>query len=97
MRPDNIRNDAWCNYCGGKQLCGEENCDACFKKSFASSFQAENWSIKNKVHPRTIFKIQGANIILIVMNVIIYSKCHYVKFLERNLGVLVNTRLKKIE
>lgn len=25
----------WCPHCSGKRLCNEEECDACYKKSFA--------------------------------------------------------------
>ena len=39
---------SWCPYCNGgdsqyKKLCGSENCDYCFEKSFASNPMAKYW------------------------------------------------------
>jgi len=50
---------SWCPYCANKQLCDiTNNCDACFKKSFASHPKAKYWSnTKNgDVTPRDVFK-----------------------------------------
>ena len=46
----------WCPYCSNppKKLCG--NCDSCFNKSFASHYRANNWSSKNTVEPKDVFK-----------------------------------------
>ncbi len=48
----------WCPYCVNKQLC-ENNCDICFSKSFASSPKAAQWSDKNNITPREVFKSSG--------------------------------------
>lgn len=47
---------SWCPYCSNppKKLC--ENCEICFNKSFASHYRANNWSNKNIVKPKEVFK-----------------------------------------
>ena len=50
--PNNItQDDQWCNYCESKILCGNINCDTCFKKSFASHPKSKFWSVKNELKP----------------------------------------------
>ena len=44
----------WCSYCSNKKLCGK--CDSCFNKSLASHHRANNWSSKNTVQPKKVFK-----------------------------------------
>ena len=51
-----ISNGCWCSYCGNRKLCDDNNCDSCFKKSFASSNRSKYWSEKNKLKPREVFK-----------------------------------------
>ena len=34
-----------CNYCNGKSLCLENNCNNCFNRSFASNEKSKYWSI----------------------------------------------------
>ena len=46
--------DSWCSYCSNKKLCG--NCISCNDKSFASHYRANNWSNKNTVEPKEVFK-----------------------------------------
>lgn len=49
--------NCWCNYCGDKVLCDDENCEICFNKSFASHNKAQYWNTqKNKLTPRELFK-----------------------------------------
>lgn len=37
----------WCPYCTGRQICGKEDCEECFIKSFASHVRSVCWSNKN--------------------------------------------------
>lgn len=45
-----------CPYCGSMILCSDNNCEACFNKSFASSKFADLWSAENSVNSRSVFK-----------------------------------------
>ena len=45
-----------CGYCSNKKLCNNDDCQTCFKKSFASHERSNYWSDKNKINPRHIFK-----------------------------------------
>ena len=51
----------WCPYCSNppKKLCG--NCVTCNDKSFASHYRANNWSNKNIVEPKEVFKTSHKN------------------------------------
>ena len=46
----------WCGYCSNppKKLCGK--CDLCHNKSFASHYRANNWSDKNNIGLKMVFK-----------------------------------------
>jgi len=44
-----------CQYCNSMKLCDNNKCDACFKRSFASSSKVSSWSIKNDKSPREVF------------------------------------------
>jgi very-short-patch-repair endonuclease len=44
----------WCSYCSNKKLCG--SCDICNNKSFASHYRVNNWSDKNNIEPKMVFK-----------------------------------------
>ena len=48
--------NTWCPYCAGKKICENDNCNDCFKKSFASNPKSKFWSDKNKIRPRNVFK-----------------------------------------
>jgi very-short-patch-repair endonuclease len=50
-----IHEGIWCSYCGHRKLCEKEDCDFCFKNSFASSIQAANWSKRNSLPARLVF------------------------------------------
>lgn len=39
-----------------KKLCRLEKCQDCYEKSFASHPRSKNWSKKNKLSPREVFK-----------------------------------------
>jgi Probable Zinc-ribbon domain len=54
--PHALSNGHKCRYCGSKELCSGEECKFCFEKSFASSERVMNWSKKNKLTPRHVFK-----------------------------------------
>ncbi len=45
--------------CTSRKLCGNDKCEICFNKSFASSNKANYWSNKNKKNPREVFKSSG--------------------------------------
>jgi hypothetical protein len=53
-----INKGNWCSYCGNppKKLCKNNECNSCYKKSFASHEKAKYWSKKNKENPRDVFK-----------------------------------------
>jgi len=40
---DITRRNRWCGYCSNRYLCGEKDCECCFKKSFASHPKAKFW------------------------------------------------------
>ena len=44
----------WCPYCSSSKLCDGENCEECYKKSFASCENSKY--IIDKIDPRKIFK-----------------------------------------
>lgn len=46
----------WCPYCSNNILCNDINCKECYFKSFASSNRAKQFSSKNGVNPRSLFK-----------------------------------------
>lgn len=45
-----------CPFCSNQKLCEDENCNLCFQKSFASNNRSQNWSDKNELQPRNVFK-----------------------------------------
>lgn len=49
---------SWCPYCSNppQKLCKKDDCQSCFGKSFASHWRSGNWSSKNDLEPRAIFK-----------------------------------------
>jgi hypothetical protein len=58
-RLNNIKSDnlyGFCSYCVGKDLCGNESCQFCWNKSFASHPKAAFWSDKNDMKPWMINK-----------------------------------------
>ena len=52
---DILRNK-WCKYCAKIELCNNDDCEICFKKSFQSNEKSKFWSNKNKLSPRQVFK-----------------------------------------
>lgn len=55
IRLYNIKSGHWCPFCVHQKLCEDEDCDFCFKCSFASHPKSIYWSNKNKITPREIF------------------------------------------
>lgn len=57
--PHKIQINRWCSYCSNppKKLCSDNECNTCYKKSFASSKRSKYWSDKNDMNPRDIFKM----------------------------------------
>ena len=49
-----VTSGRWCPYCPSKKLC-EDECVACFGKSFATSDKAQFWHPKNDKKPRDVF------------------------------------------
>ncbi|SHO33466.1 Restriction endonuclease [Cedratvirus A11] len=45
-----------CLFCNGKELCGREECEPCYQRSFASVENSKYWSDKNGVSPLLLFK-----------------------------------------
>ena len=50
-----ITSGCWCPYCANIKLCDNNDCDSCYKKSFASNEKAKYWSIMNIILPRNVF------------------------------------------
>jgi very-short-patch-repair endonuclease len=53
---DYVSHGGVCGYCNNQRLCVKEDCDHCFKRSFASHEKASCWSVKNRKTPREVFK-----------------------------------------
>ena len=53
-----VGKERWCPYCCDppKKLCGKEDCQECFNKSFASHKKSQYWSKANKIAPNLVFK-----------------------------------------
>ncbi|QIN54507.1 putative restriction endonuclease with zinc-ribbon domain [Cedratvirus kamchatka] len=45
-----------CLFCNGKELCGREECEPCYQRSFASVENSKYWSDKNGISPLVLFK-----------------------------------------
>lgn len=54
MLDEITRYDRWCPFCKASQICSDQNCEMCFKNSFAASEKSIHWSIKNEVFPRQV-------------------------------------------
>ena len=54
--PNSITNNgSWCGFCGSVKLCDEEDCVACYNKSFASHPKSKYWCDANEKTPREVF------------------------------------------
>lgn len=51
-----VSSGGWCSYHTSRKLCANEKCEACFDKSFASHPKSKQWSNKNILSPREVFK-----------------------------------------
>ena len=53
--------NSWCPYCCNppKQLCSYDECNNCFKKSFASN-EKSKYLVNTNINPRTIFKYSNS-------------------------------------
>ena len=54
--PNDVTGGHFCGYCTNKRLCDDDDCNYCYEKSFAVSDKAENWSDKNILSPRNVFR-----------------------------------------
>lgn len=50
------KSNSWCSFCSSTKLCKNDNCMICFEKSFSSHEKNKNWSAKNKLNSREVFK-----------------------------------------
>lgn len=51
------KNPSWCQYCSGRKLCDNMDCNMCRKLSFLSSSKIGEWCyLTNNVSPRMVFK-----------------------------------------
>lgn len=48
---------SWCPYCANQKMCGDEKCNYCFEKSFASHKLSKYWSSENEIPPSQVFKM----------------------------------------
>lgn len=48
-----------CQYCIGRAMCDNKDCEMCFNQSFASIEESKYWSKKNKKEPRQVSKGSG--------------------------------------
>lgn len=66
LRITHVVRGNWCQYCctPGKSLCEDEDCDRCFRRSFASHAKALEWSPRNDVKPRDVFLNSNTKYIL---------------------------------
>jgi hypothetical protein len=53
--PALINDNCWCPFCSNHQLCADDNCELCLKKSFASHEKSIFWSEDNEQDPREVF------------------------------------------
>jgi hypothetical protein len=53
-KPCDIKNTL-CNYCAGRLLCNDNNCEYCFSMSFASSHCIIMLDANNAINPREVF------------------------------------------
>ena len=44
-----VTGGTWCSYCSGLKICGNENCNKCFEKSFANTEQAKFWDYEKNI------------------------------------------------
>jgi very-short-patch-repair endonuclease len=58
-RLHDINSGNWCSYCVNQKLCDKDDCKQCFEKSFASYKNIDQWSHKNEVISRQVFKSSG--------------------------------------
>jgi very-short-patch-repair endonuclease len=72
-----------CSYCCGNQLCDNDECDVCYKKSFASHPKADWWSPKNKLTARQVYIDSDKKFFLIC------KKCNHE--IEKRLRALKNS------
>jgi len=66
---DVTRNNSWCRFCAGRELCANKDCNPCFKKSFASYkgktpngvLKVDCWhpTINGNVKPRNVSIANG--------------------------------------
>ncbi len=82
--PKRVSEGYWCSYCY-HNLCNNDECDYCFKQSFASSIKSKYWSSKNTFRPRDLRHFSKQKIIFncdecnieFTMNLNTVSKGHW--------------------
>src|SRR5579872_1369641 len=58
ISPSDVVAGSFCPYCASKRLC-DNDCDTCYKKSFASNIMSKFWSDENEVSPRQVLQSSG--------------------------------------
>ena len=54
----------WCIYCAHQELCSDNNCNFCFKNSFASIEECKDLSKREVKNPRSFFKFSHVDVFL---------------------------------
>lgn len=56
-----IAEGKWCGYCSGRKICGEPDCNNCYKKSFAyhNPEKALQWSPRNTILPIQVMRLSA--------------------------------------
>jgi hypothetical protein len=54
-----VKSGYWCAYCAKKKVCSADDCEMCFKNSFASNEKAIYWLDINNCRPRDVLKSSG--------------------------------------
>lgn len=63
MSLNSVNKGIWCKFCCGYALCKNDDCEFCFKLSFASNPLSKYWSSKNTKNPREVRCKSGLSII----------------------------------
>lgn len=68
-QPSKVMAGSWCCFCANLKLCGDENCQTCLAKSFASHPESNHWSNeKNDCSPKDVFRGTKKKYVLVCNN-----------------------------
>lgn len=56
-----VKSNSWCYYCNknSSNFCGNDKCEFCFNRSFASHEKSKYLLVENKINPRFVTKYSG--------------------------------------